>query len=168
MEQSIREEQMESTRAPVTPPATPIQTRNNEEFTEIISALMRMNQPTQKTFKSPKFSGEGDVALFLVQFQDVARANTWGEDDQLLHLRSCLQSGATTYGSGDTVIEIRETLRARYGITEEKACDRLDKLKRNSKQPLHEYAAEARKLARVAYPDLDPTFADKQSLRCFK
>ena len=89
-------------------------------------------------FRAPTYSGDGDVELFLGQFSDIAVANRWGEQAALLHLRSHLEGTARACGAGQSRDRVEDALRARFGLSQRQARDRLVNLKRDSKATLHE------------------------------
>ena len=80
-------------------------------------------------FRAPTCHGEGDIELFLGQFDDVAVANRWGEHAILLHLRAHLEGSAQACGAGRTRDRIEDALRARFGLSQRQANDRLAHLK---------------------------------------
>jgi hypothetical protein len=96
------------------------------------------------------------VELFLRQFNDVAKANQWGDDATLLHLRSALKEEASGCGGADTVDEILEALKTRFGLTPAEARTRLIQMKRDYKNTLQEHASQIEELVRVAYQDFGP------------
>jgi hypothetical protein len=103
-------------------------------------------------FKPPTFDGTTDIELFIRQFSDVRDANEWGAAATLLHLRSCLQDDAVDSGTGETSDEIFANLRARFGLTERQARDRLSALHRAPEQSLQALGLESERLVAVAYP----------------
>lgn len=52
----------------------PIRAQTTKGLSDLLAALMSMNMNTKsrKNFKAPKFLGEGNVELFVVQFRDGA------------------------------------------------------------------------------------------------
>ena len=113
-------------------------------------------------FKPPTFSGEEDVELFLKQFHDIAEANRWTPLERTLHLRSQLTHDAQSCGQGDSFDEIAEDLRARYGLTNRSARDRLSNLQLRAGQNVHKQAGEISRLVALAFPVLPE--ADQQAL----
>ena len=105
-------------------------------------------------FRAPVYCGEGDVELFLGQFHDVAVANRWGEQAALLHLRAHLEGTARACGAGSTRDRVEDALRARFGLSQRQAKDRLMNLKRDAKATLHEQAMDVQRLVDTAYPRL--------------
>ena len=126
----------------------------------LIQALRAVGLSARDTFKAPSFSGEGE--LFLSQFEDVARANGWSEDQQTLHLRAQLQGPAQGCGRGQNKAEIIEDLRARFGMTCRQAKDRLAMLRRGPRQSLHDLCTEIVRLVDLGFPSLPR--ADQDSL----
>ena len=138
------------------------------DMQELLTAMTGLGQRNSRKYKAPKFGGEGDLDLFLLQFNDVADANDWNDMDRLLNLRASLEGSAATCGRKGTVEEILANLRARYGLTEKQALDKLSVIRKPAKQSFHEYADEVTKLVATAYPDQDGEFLEKQSLQYFK
>ena len=132
---------------------------------ELVRALSNMN--TKDQFKAPVFNGEGNVELFITQFQAVQRANGWTDGQALLHICSCLEGPALTCGKADTIGEVLDTLRARYGLTSRQAKERLSHVKKNPGATLHEYAAEVDHLVEAAFSGLQPADRTKMSLDYF-
>lgn len=115
-------------RAPATPTFTPATTpapqptapaAPAEGMTEQMATLINMNWPSKrKQFNPSKFLGEGNIELFRTQFRDVSAANGLEKADHfLIIMRFCLGGGATTYGSEESIDEVRSTLRTKYRIT---------------------------------------------------
>ena len=76
----------------------------------------------------------GDIELFLAQFDDVAVANHWGGQATLATpLRAHLEGSARACGAGRTRDRIEEALRARFGLSQRQAKDRLIHLKEMAK-----------------------------------
>ena len=71
----------------------------------------------REAFRAPTFNGDGDIELFLGQFEDVASANHWGEQAALLHLRSHLEGAAKACGQARTRRQVEDALRARFGLS---------------------------------------------------
>ena len=113
-------------------------------------------------FRAPTYSGDGDIELFLAQFDDVAVANHWGGQATLLHLRAHLEGSARACGAGRTRDRIEEALRARFGLSQRQAKDRLIHLKRDGQATLHEQAMNVQRLVDIAYPRLSR--ADKEQM----
>ena len=125
-----------------------------ETLVEALRALGLGSVQRKELFKAPAYSGEGDVELFIKQFNDVAVANDWSEGQQTLHLRTQLQGSAQNCGRGESKAEIVEDLRARYGLSCRQAKDRLSALKRGARQTLHELCAEIDRLVELGFPTL--------------
>ena len=105
-------------------------------------------------FKPPSFNGEGDVEIFLRQFEDVANAYRWTDLERTLHIRSQLQGDAQGCGQGEDYAEITEDLRARYGLTRGKARDRLATIQLKATENVHKQAREISRLVAIAFPML--------------
>ena len=88
---------------PVTPAATAIPM---EALLAITQALKLSSSAPRSEIRPPTFNGEGDLTLFLKQFEDVADANGWMRVQRTLHLRSQLAGEAQGCGHGDSYQEI--------------------------------------------------------------
>ena len=82
---------------PATPAAIPM-----EDLLAITQALKLTNTGPRTEIRPPSFNGEGDLSLFLKQFDDVADANQWMLVQRTLHLRSRLTGDAQGCGHGDS------------------------------------------------------------------
>ena len=127
-------------------------------FGQLLDVLrdMRLNQREvrREQFKPPQYNGEGDVELFIQQFNEVAAANEWNAVSTLLHLRESLQEGAREYGRAATVEAVLAALRSRYGLSQREARHRLNGLKKDAKHTLHDHAIAVEKLVRKAFEEL--------------
>ena len=108
----------------------------------------------RQSFKPPSFNGEGDVEIFLRQFEDVANAYRWTGLERTLHIRGQLQGDAQSCGQGEDYDEITEELRARYGLTRGKARDRLATVQLKATENVHKQAREISRLVAIAFPML--------------
>ena len=127
-------------------------------FGQLLNVLrdMRVDQREvrREHFKPPQYNGEGDVELFIQQFNEVAAANDWNDVSTLLHLRESLQEGAKEYGRAVTAEAVFAALRSRYGLSQREARHRLNGLKKDAKHTLHDHAITVEKLVRKAFEDL--------------
>ena len=144
LQSTLRSEQAEE-------PARLVET---ETLVEALRALGLGSVQRKELFKAPAYSGEGDVELFIKQFNDVAAANDWSEGQETLHLRTQLQGSAQNCGRGESKAEIVEDLRARFGLSCRQAKDRLSTLKRGARQTLHELCTEIDRLVELGFPTL--------------
>ena len=128
--------------------------------------LNQRNQPRNQ-FKPPQFGGEGDVELFIRQFQEVAEANQWTRMATLLHLRESLTDKAQTCSRADQPEGIFAALRSRFGLTPREARTRLTGLRRDSRCPLHDHAVEVERLVQVAYAELPEHIRADMALETF-
>ena len=110
--------------APAAPAAIPM-----EALIALTQALKLSNPTPRSEIRPPTFNGEGDLTLFLKQFEDVADANGWTRVQRTLHLRSQLAGDAQGCGHGDDYQEIVDDLHARFGVSRRQARDRLATLK---------------------------------------
>jgi hypothetical protein len=134
-----------------------------------VHALTRAlaNLTTRDKFKAPVFRGEGDIELYISQFDDVRRANRWDADSAVIHLRSSLEGPAWECGREGTLNEIYDALRARFGLTARQAKDKLVSLKKTVKQTLHEHATEVGRLVQRAFANLAVADRDELTLDYF-
>ena len=117
--------------------------------------------------RAPIFSGEEDVEQFITEFSDVAAICRWPARVTLIQLRLCLTGPAKPYGIGQTVDDICEALRARFGLTARDARVQLQSLRRNPKTNLREHATVVERLAQVAYGDLPADSRQSLALDAF-
>ena len=103
----------------VTTPAAPV-VIPMEALLAITQALKLFSAGNRPGIRQPSFSGEGDLTLFLKQFEDVAEANEWTAKQRTLHIRSQLTNDAQGCGHGDSYVEIVEDLHARLGCIGDK------------------------------------------------
>ena len=94
-----------------------------EALLAITQALKLSNTGNWPEIRPPSFSGEGDLKLFIKQFEDVAEANGWTPKQRTLHIRSQLAGDAQGCGHGDSYEEILEDLHARFGVSKRQARD---------------------------------------------
>ena len=128
--------------------------------------LNQRNQP-RNSFRPPLFKGDGDVELFIQQFQEVATANEWTPMATMLHLRESLEDKAQGCSRADTTPGIFAALRARFGLTAREARNQIANLKRDSRCPLHDHAVEVERLVQVAYAELPPEMRDEMVRETF-
>ena len=133
----------------------------------LVQALRLLGLPNKELFRPPTFMGEGDVELFVKQFDDVAEANGWTEVQQTLHLRTQLQGAAQNCGRGSSKAEIVGDLRARFGLTCRQAKDRLRTLRRGQGQSLHALCTEIARLVELGFPILPRPDQDAMVLDYF-
>lgn len=119
---------------------------------EAIAALRL--QPVAREFRPPTFKGEGDVELFISQFQDICEANDWDQQTTLIQLRSSLEGPARECGRDVTIEGIVAELRARFGVSRRQARERLARLRKLKTQTMHEFAGEIQRLVGLAYPEI--------------
>ena len=146
---------------PVTTPAAPA-VIPMEALLAITQPLKLSSTGNRPEIRPPRFSGEGDLKLFIKQFEDVAEANGWTPKQRTLHIRSQLTGDAQGCGHGDSYDEILEDLHARFGVSKRQARDRLAVLKIKPGQSIYRQATEVTRLVEVAFPTLAD--ADRQAL----
>ena len=70
---------------PVTTPAAPA-VIPMEALLAITQALKLSSAGNRPEIRPPSFSGEGDLTLFIEQFEDVAEVNRWTPKQRTLHI----------------------------------------------------------------------------------
>ena len=146
--------------------STPLTDRVAETRPELLSietltqALQLAGLGQKREFKPPSYGGEGDVELFISQFEDVADANRWEVVQRTLHLRAQLHGTAQECGRARDYEHIVADLRARFGMSRQQAKERLSHMRRNHKQSIHELATEISRLVQLGYPTLSETDRD--------
>ena len=124
-------------------------------LTDILEGMqLEQRHHARQQFKPPHYRGDGDVELFIRQFQMVAEANEWTQLATLLHLRECLEEKAQACGRADTPMGIFVALRSRFGLTPREARSRLAGLRRDSRCPIQDHAVEVERLVQIAYAEL--------------
>ena len=137
-----------------------------EALLSITQALKLSNSAPRSEIRPPTFNGEGDLTLFLKQF-DVADANGWTRVQRTLHLCSQLAGDAQGCGHGDSYQEIVEDLHTRFGVSRRQARVRLAALKMRASQSIHSQAAEVSRMVKVASPTLADADQQKMALEYF-
>ena len=139
--------------APEAPAAAPAAI-SMKALLAITQALKLSNTSNRTEIRPPSFSGEGDLTLFLKQFEGVADANGWTPKQHPLHIRSQLTGDAQGCGHGDSYCEIVDDLHARFGVSKRQARDRLAVLKMKTSQSIYSLAAEVTRLLEVVFRTL--------------
>jgi hypothetical protein len=115
-----------------------------------------------ESIKAPSYNGEGDVELFVGQFEDVCQANGWSDRQALLHLRSHLSGAAAACGGSQSIRDALDALRARFGMTEPQAKEHLRSVKRDPTKALQEEAWEIARVVEIGYPRMN--LADRERI----
>ena len=166
-ELSNLEDQLGSTVTTSTPGQRNTQT-DQPRMETLLEQFLKLQAHTPRThFKPPKYNGETDVVLFITQFNDFSQANGWAEHEKILHLRGSLEGTAHECGRGQTVTEVVESLKTKFGITPRQARDKLSSIKKTSRQSVIELGTEISKLVNIAYPNQDAAFVTETSLKVF-
>jgi hypothetical protein len=119
---------------------------------------------TRESVKPPSYIGEGDVDLFLQQFNDVRQANRWSDRQALLHIRAHLSGTAATCGSGQEIGEVVAALKARFGKTEGQAKEQLQGMRRDHLKSLHDQAWDIARTVELGYPRISPADREQMSV----
>jgi hypothetical protein len=125
-----------------------------DRLTTAIELLSQQPARPRKDFKTPSYNGQGDVELFINQFEEVTDANEWEPAAAFLHLREALKEGARDCGRAQNLAGVFNALRARYGLSPREARTQLTRLRREPNTTLQEHASEVQRLVNVAYADL--------------
>jgi hypothetical protein len=125
-----------------------------DRLTVAIERLSREPARPAEHFKPPTYDGQGDVELFINQYEEVADANQWEAAAAVLHLRQALKDGAKDCGRAQSLTGIFTALRARYGLSPREARTKLNSLRREPSTTLQEHACEVQRLVTVAYADI--------------
>jgi len=99
----------------------------------------------------PIFGGDCDVEQIIKAFEDVATIAAWPAPIRLLQLRSCLTGPAKNYAVGESVGQIYQALRTRFGLTAREARTKLQNMKRDRRTSLQDHANAIERLALIAY-----------------
>ena len=150
-----------------TPRPTPAEETTQVGMTELLEALKGIAGQSKPSFKPPQYSGEGDIDLFISQYEDVAKANRWSIQESTLHLRSSLTGKALECGRGEDPEEIFSELRAHFGITPRQAKEQLHKFQRSPKQSLRDMGTQISGLVKKAYSKLDMEDQEEMALDVF-
>ena len=151
-ELSALNESISNTPAPSSSPSAFDMQHLLQTLTSAVSAA----QPTiaTKPFKTPQYSGKGDIDLFISQFKEVTAANRWSDPEAKLHLKLNLSGPAASCSDGNTTADILDNLQARFGLSTRQAKEKLRAIKRTNNQDLHELGTEITRLTKLAYPTL--------------
>ena len=84
----------------------------------------------------------------------MAQANNWNPQAAHLNIRLCLEKQAQECARGDNVEAIFVNLRARFGLTQRQARDKLSTVRKEPGQKFHSLGVEILKLVRIAYPNM--------------
>ena len=142
-------------------------TGQNVNVLELIQALQATQLQSRSTVKVPNYDGESDIDLYLMQFNDVCEANHWTEKESLLHLRLALSGKALECGRGESLADILDSLKARFGISTKKARDRLKYMRKTPHESVQELGMEISKLINLAYPKLDHIDRNEMAIEVF-
>lgn len=113
-------------------------------------------RPREEKIPVPTFSGEGDVELFIQQFQELSVVLRWTAATSVLKLRHALQGKAQPCGQGYCVADIFANLRLRFGMSSNEARSCLATIRRSNNVSLAEHASKIKQLVRVGYATVDP------------
>lgn len=130
----------------------------------------REPRPTERRvrLKVPVFNGEGDVELFIEQFQHLVEVEEWTDEITVIKAREGLTGKAQTCGRYYSWPEIAESLRLHFGVTAADAGLQLNNLRRGTNQSLAEYGLEVQKLTRIAYEDAPEALQQRLAMERFK
>lgn len=136
-----------------------------DRIAELIAVNGQQNRRDQ--FKLPRYDGSTDVELYLNQFRDIQHANGWPDGAALLHLKCSLEGAATACGRGDTLDQIFQAMRARFGLSPRQARDKLGQLRYEQNSSLHVLGTEVERLVAIAYPDANANLRNTFAVDAF-
>lgn len=124
--------------------------------------------------KVPPYDGTTSWAAYRQQFQTVAAANGWTEEQSLTALTVALRGAALSVlealpNSGSDFKDLMDALESRYGERHLEHVFRAqlrDRVQR-SDEGLQQWALEVEKLVRKAYPSADARMVDTNILQAF-
>ena len=140
---------------------------NQINLGDLVEPLQRNTIQPRQHYKLPEYNGEGDIDLFLLQFNDVMAANQWTERDGLLHLRLSLTSKALECGRGESLEQITNNLIARFGTTTKQARDKLKYIRKTPQISIHELGIEIDRLINLAYPRIEQEDRNEMAIDVF-
>ena len=76
------------------------------------------------------------------------------EREKLLYIRLGLKDKATECGREETILEVEEALRVRFGLLLRQAREKLRALRYYPMQSVHKFGAEARRFVQLALPNV--------------
>ena len=123
------------------------------------SSGSRSRRPARsRQLKPEKFSGQGSVETFLMQFENCSTYNHWSASDKAAHLRWSLSGSAAQLLWDNEKISYKELigkLRDRYGGkgSEEKFQTELRCRRRRRGEAVKELAQDIRRIMSLAYPN---------------
>lgn len=145
-----------------------------DRLTELLERLIpvprveaRENRAEIIKLKLPQYNGEGDVAFFLQQFEQIADTSGWGEAIRILKIREVLVGKAQECGRGTDLQTIFANLRIRFGITQREARSKLRVLRKDPKSSLQVHATEVERLVNLAHPNLPRLYIQDLVLETF-
>ena len=120
------------------------------------------------TLKPPRFDGKKSFETFMAQFSNCAQHNRWNRAEKLAYLRNSLDSEAANvlwdYGADvtDSLSGLTKILESRFGgkATAEKHRIELRHRRRRKDETLQSLHSDIRRLAALAYPDVQPQTRD--------
>lgn len=108
-----------------------------DRLADILGRLVAAPRPAarREEYKTPQFSGEGDIEYFIQQFENVGQANQWDREATSFYFREALRDGARDCGQSFRTAGIYASLRARYGLFPREARSRLNNLRKDYRTP---------------------------------
>jgi hypothetical protein len=120
------------------------------------------------TVKLRTYDGTSDVEDFIHLFQHLYHLYNWEQAIAVAKLKTSLMGAASECANHNTLREIYQALRARFGVTVEEAKRQLLTMETGQSSQLRETADKIKKLTSIAYPELDDAIRGTLALDQFK
>ena len=141
-----------------------------EQLTSQLEELTRqltVRRPPLQAMTLPPFDGTGDIQEYLTDFEQIARHNRWETEEWGLRLKLNL-TGEPRVGIDDADYPaLKELLLEKYGLTDDKALQKLKKLKFKIGDDTYVFVSKLRRLMRLAHPTLEPEQRERLAVREF-
>ena len=141
-----------------------------EQLTSQLEELTRqltVRRPPLQAMTLPPFDGTGDIQEYLTDFEQIARHNRWETEEWGLRLKLNL-TGEPRVGIDDADYPaLKELLLEKYGLTDDKALQKLKKLKFKIGDDTYVFVSKLRRLMRLAHPTLEPEQREQLAVREF-
>ena len=142
---------------------------NMADMRNMLAEVGRTMQPPADTrVRLPEYDGSSDVEMFIETFLGIMGACQWSPATALLQLRSCLKGSACDAARGTDLMSALTSLRSRFTVTSSQAHDRLQTLRYDGRQNLHEFAAEIERLTRFAFYMVPPEYQGEMIIDNFR
>ena len=137
------------------------------QLEELTRQLTVRRPPPLQAMTLPPFDGTGDIQEYLTDFEQIARHNRWETEEWGLRLKLNL-TGEPRVGIDDADYPaLKELLLEKYGLTDDKALQKLKKLKFKIGDDTYVFVSKLRRLMRLAHPTLEPEQREQLAVREF-